>query len=190
MVPRRSYFFIEDPSPLSDEHLTTLRETLPAYLDGSHNVQGLDVAMRRYRDSRERYRPGDPEQLLDLTIALEALLLTGGERSELTYRLGIRAARLLGTSTESRWGIFDVLRDLYAARSKLAHGSTLDNMKPTEAQKVRIALELAPAVLRLTILRFLRGKGPSGLKDQKLTDWWRSVELGDEPDPNGTAADG
>lgn len=189
VVPRRSYFFLQDAAPLSDEHLATLRETLPAYLDGSHGVQGLDVAMRRYRDSRERYRPGDPEQLLDLTIALEALLLTGGERSELTYRLGIRAARLLGTSADSRRGIFDVLRDLYAVRSKLAHGSTLDNMKPAEAQKVQTALDLAPAVLRLTILRFLRGEGPSGLKDKKLTEWWRSVELGDGTDSAKTTAD-
>ena len=181
VVPRRSYFFVESAVPLSDEDLATVREVLPAYLDGSHRVEGLDVAMRRFRDSRDRYRPRDPESLLDLTVALEALLLTGSERTELSYRLGIRAARLVGQTLEGRLSLFDIVRDLYAVRSKLAHGSALGTMKAKDASKVKTALNIGPLIFKDIVLQFLRGDGPSGLTNDKLTGWWRAVELGGEP---------
>jgi len=193
VTPRRSYFFLESAAPLSDDDLGKLRRALPPYLSGAHAVQGLDVAIRRHRDSRERHRPGEPESLLDLAIALEALLLndSASGHGELGYRLALRAARLVGGPVDVRKDMFSGVRDLYAARSKLAHGQTLDTMKERDARRVRDALGLAPPLLQLLLLRFLTGAGPSGLRDQALADWWRNVELGDgspldEPDPEST----
>lgn len=181
IVPRRSYFFVESTTPLSNAHLDVVRKVLPAYLDGSHSVEGLDVAVRRYRDSRERYRPGDLESLLDLTVALEALLLTGSERTELSYRLGIRASRLLGGTLAERLDLFVFLHDLYALRSKLAHGDTI---RFKDTVKARAAVVRASRVVRTLCLEFLLGNGPSGLRGKDLTDWWRAVELGpDDSDP-------
>lgn len=181
VTPRRSYFFLESAEPLSDEALGRVRRALPSYLDGLHGVQGLEVAVRRYRDSRERHRPGEPESLLDLAVALEAVLLNDAAsgHGELGYRLALRAARLVGGPLDVRKEIFSGVRDLYTARSKLAHGTTLDAMKERDARRVHTAVDLAPALLRLVLLRFLTGRGPSNLKGDALADWWRSVELGD-----------
>ena len=180
LAPRRSYYHVDSLDPLSLEELDRVRGVLPAYIGGDVSVRGLDVAMRRYRDSRERHRPGDPESLLDLTIALEALVLNDAAsgHGELSYRLGIRAARLVGASFDVRSEIFDALRDLYSARSKLAHGATLDEMRQRDVTRVQNALDLGPRVLRHLLLRFLEGDGPSGLEDRDLTEWWRAVELG------------
>ena len=187
ILPRRTFFYTGSTAPISDAQLATLRDILPAYLDRTHGVQGLDVAMRRYRDSRERHRPGDPESLLDLTAAFEALVLNDGVARELSYRLSTRVARLFGSCFEDRYIAFDLLRTMYGIRSKLAHGATLDSMKPKAAQQVQYAMDYGPGVFELIIRHFLRGEGPSHLKGQKLSEWWCRVELSDEspflPDP-------
>ena len=157
---------------------------LPPYLDGSHGVEGLDVAVRRYRDSRERHRPGDPESLLDLTAAYEALVLNDGGHGELSYRLALRVARLSSGSFQDRHIIFEILRGMYTARSRLAHGATLDSMKQVDRERVQAALDLGPAFFRWIVRHFLVGEGPSHLRNRgqkrALTNWWRSVELGDD----------
>jgi hypothetical protein len=90
---------------------------------------------------------------------------------------------LVGGPLEVRSDVFDAFRDLYSARSKLAHGATLDDMKPRDVVRVENALDIGPRVLRHLLLRFLEGGGPSGLDGRALTDWWRAVEFGDTVTP-------
>jgi len=184
ILPRRTFFFQRSTTPLSEKEVAELRAMLPLYLDGSHGVEGLDIAVRRYRDSRERHRPGDPESLLDLTAAYEALILNDGGQGELSYRLALRVARLSGGSFEDRHIIFEILRGMYGARSRLAHGATLDSMKQIDRERVQAALDLGPAIFRWIVRHFLVGEGPSHLRNRgqgrALTHWWRSVELGDD----------
>ena len=69
--------------------------------------------------ARRRRSPGD--QAIDGGICLEALL---GDDSpqELTYKLRLRAALLLGTTLSERHEIRQAVGDLYALRSKVVHG--------------------------------------------------------------------
>lgn len=59
--------------------------------------------------------------LLLYTIALESLILSDGNAAELTYRLRVRVAHLLGQDTTSRREVFGLVKRLYEVRSKIVH---------------------------------------------------------------------
>jgi hypothetical protein len=84
----------------------------------------LNNAIRRYEYAGERRRPED--RIIDLMIAAESLFLhdLGGaqERGELRYRLALRTAFLIGSSSESRRQTFDLMRCAYDVRSTVVHG--------------------------------------------------------------------
>ncbi len=80
----------------------------------------IDTATRRFNTLYDRMRPDD--RLVDLAIVIEALLLDGGVRQELSYRAALRGAFLLGTDPSSRKAVFRRLRDAYSARSEIVHG--------------------------------------------------------------------
>lgn len=61
------------------------------------------------------------EAFLFYLIALESLLLGGSNTGELTYRLRLRAAHLLGRGTQGRKWVFDQIAGLYAIRSAIVH---------------------------------------------------------------------
>ena len=69
------------------------------------NRDSLELAIRRLAalPSREG-RFGTEDRLLDTAIALEAVYSL--DAPEITYKLGIRAARYLGTNGEERIQIF------------------------------------------------------------------------------------
>lgn len=86
----------------------------------------IDTAIRRFNDIYDRMRLDD--RLIDLAIVIEALLLDGGVRQELSYRAALRGAVLLGQDVASRKAIFRRLRDAYNARSKIVHGGDPDGV--------------------------------------------------------------
>ncbi len=85
------------------------------------NNKFIEVAIKRFNYSHEREKPED--KLIDYMVSLEALFLKEGERAELSYRLSIRTAILLGKNKENREEIFSNVRDAYEFRSKIIHGS-------------------------------------------------------------------
>ncbi len=90
-------------------------------------MQRLNSAMRR---------KSAVDSAIDLGIALESIFLrdTTDDRSELTFKLRVRASRWLGATPEERGGLSALLRDLYAARSSAVHrGYVSDSIrgKPT-----------------------------------------------------------
>jgi hypothetical protein len=79
----------------------------------------MDVALDRLNLARRRRSPGD--QAIDASICLEALL--GDDNSqELTYKLRLRAALLLGKTLSEREAIRKTVGALYQLRSKVVHG--------------------------------------------------------------------
>jgi len=78
----------------------------------------LWIAMRRFRSSY-----GEPflDGLVDLTIAMEALF-GPKEGEELTHRLRLRAAFLLGRGDEEARTIYRQVGTLYDIRSRVLHG--------------------------------------------------------------------
>jgi hypothetical protein len=175
-IPKRFYFQNKQTEPLSQEELNVISRLISSY--EVHNTKGLDVAIKRLRASYERYFPDDPERLLDIAFAFEAIFLNDGDNKELSYRLALRAARLLGKTLKERHEIFDSVKNLYNFRSKIAHGETLDTMKTKDADKLQQVLTRAPRILKDAIIEMILGNAPRGLQDPKqIGEWWRDLEL-------------
>ena len=62
------------------------------------------------------------DRILDYAIALEILYRL--DSSELTYKLGTRAAYLLGKTPEDRKSTFEQINEFYDIRSAIVHGPT------------------------------------------------------------------
>ncbi|NSW58373.1 MAG: hypothetical protein HPY44_20385 [Armatimonadetes bacterium] len=92
--------------------LLGLWQQLKANEDGK-----LAIALRRYNGLDDRRYLED--KLIDMAILLESALIDG--KGELSFRLGLRAARLL-----SRASVFETLRKLYDYRSDVVHGTQPD----------------------------------------------------------------
>jgi hypothetical protein len=122
--------------------------------------KALDVAIRRFSYACERYRSED--KIIDLLIAAEALFLTeiGSEKSksELSYRLALRAGFLLGSTPAERKEIYLHLRKAYKIRSEIVHGATSLSL-PLSKDGGQVSLEqfvkTTEQCLRLTIHRFI-----------------------------------
>jgi hypothetical protein len=118
------------------------------YLQMDRRLRGaVDVALDRLNLARRRRWPGD--QAVDGGICLEALL---GDDSpqELTYKLRLRAALLLGTTLPEREEIREAVRGFYNLRSKTVHGrgQTLD-----AAQIASRGLEICTRAVRTIVHR-------------------------------------
>jgi hypothetical protein len=87
------------------------------------------MALRRFSFSIERDRAED--RMVDLMIAAEALFLhdIGGERTELGYRLALRAAKFVESATYGPNDLLKLFREAYGARSTIVHGSTPTSLR-------------------------------------------------------------
>lgn len=92
----------------------------------------LKVAIHRYNMAIERNNPKD--RLVDLAIAAESLFLGKDEKEILTYRMSMRAARLLAPP-ETRQETFDWIKEIYDLRSAIVHG----DRKPSKGKVKNIA---------------------------------------------------
>ncbi|MHC1592740.1 MAG: hypothetical protein ACXQT1_01510, partial [Methermicoccaceae archaeon] len=97
-----------------------------AVSDSSSYIQ---LPLGRFNDAYSRMK--DEDRLVDYIIVLESLLLSGGEMSEMSYRLGLRAAHLLAKSAEDRERIFETVKAAYDLRSRVVHGN-----EPTKKVKI------------------------------------------------------
>ena len=175
--PRRFDFRPPQSSVLQDEEVTNL-ETLVSLLVGkSGRSRSILQARRRLANSIDRYAPDDPEKLIEYAIALESLFLDDSDgRTELSYRLALRAARLLEKDLESRRSCFHTIRDLYNFRSRIAHGGSLEELKSVEQERLESVLRKCPSIVSKSI-RALLERGPIAV-DKKPVDYWRELELG------------
>jgi hypothetical protein len=119
----------------------------------------IEMACARLADAEARFRPQD--QILDAVIGMEALLLAGlasdDRRSELRYRFSINYSSLF-KCPEERWKAYKFAKDLYDARSKIAHGDDIGNKDirlGEETLKLHEVGKYAKKTLRTLIQRFL-----------------------------------
>ena len=177
-TPRRGFFGTPSDQPLSDVDGQGLLKLMARYTSGV-NIRGFGIAIRRFRDAHERYWPRDPEALLDICIALEALFLGDQDTQELRHRFSLRVARLLSRQRTIRQELSKHIKYLYDLRSRIAHGDTAETMKPGDARKLEGVMTQGPLILRMTLLAFLNGTGPEGItSNDKLAEWWSEIELG------------
>jgi hypothetical protein len=92
------------------------------FRNGQPRNKALLLATRRLVFAGQRDRADD--QLLDLMIAAEALYL-GDSHTELNYKLSLRGAYWADSQKlqASKQQVYQLLKDAYDVRSKLAHGS-------------------------------------------------------------------
>lgn len=79
----------------------------------------LRSALDRLNSGFRRQSPGD--KALDASIALETALGTADSHGEVTYRLRLRAALILGGLLEDRVSVWKATNRLYALRSAVVH---------------------------------------------------------------------
>lgn len=82
----------------------------------------LDVALRAFMASYDRWPSPPDSQLLDSITALEAVL---GTMTESTFRLAFRVAALLGVNDIERGELLKSVKDFYDTRSRVVHGGLL-----------------------------------------------------------------
>lgn len=128
------------------------------YLDKNKVLSELEFAIRRLNITYSRETPED--QLIDLVIALESALLPT-QKDEISYRLSLRAAVLLGGSDIGR--TVQIIKSAYAVRSKVVHSGTpyqqciakqVDKLKPYNIESYNFIAELRE-VTRSVIVRLI-----------------------------------
>lgn len=103
---------------MTDEAL----DWMERYLSTPSSVQNAcDVALERLNIATRRLASGD--KALDGCICLESVL-SGKSRGELTHRLAVRTALLLGKDLEKRQKVAQRVREFYQLRSNMVHGSS------------------------------------------------------------------
>ncbi|MEZ4449749.1 MAG: hypothetical protein R3B09_09725 [Nannocystaceae bacterium] len=108
------------------------------------------------------YNEGGVRGAEALRTALELIFLTDNEVTEMSYRLGLRAALFLSDDLTSRQKIFKDVKQSYSVCSKSVHRGMLPS-KPAELKLISETLELA----RQALIRLLDVGSPS----------WHCVEL-------------
>jgi hypothetical protein len=129
------------PANVTDEMLDWVEKYLqlpPAV------ANACDVSIARLNLARRRVAPGD--KAIDGSVCLEALL-SGRSRGELTHKVSVRTALLLGRTLLERQEIAEKVRKFYGLRSDVVHGGA----SKKEAANREIAeegLSLCVAALR------------------------------------------
>lgn len=111
------------------QRLKSLWPRLHKIIEAKDNYLRLPVA--RLVDGATRSRPEDA--ILDYSIGLESLL-TRGVSDELSYRFALRGATILAWESSNKDSYYKSLRDFYDIRSKIVHGSQVDEEKLRNAQ--------------------------------------------------------
>ena len=105
------------------------------YLAMQEAVRGkVRVALQRLSQAQRRHNFGD--QAVELSIALEALM-GDTATTEITHRIAVRSARMLGGDGSVRAKNGKVIKDAYKIRSQTVHGQA-ESRKGRETEKRKI----------------------------------------------------
>jgi hypothetical protein len=105
----------------------------------------VNIALRRFHSA---YHGPIEDRMIDQMIAFESLYL--GDPQELTFKLALRVAFLLGKRQDKRRAIFNDMKKAYSYRSRIVHG---DN--PPSRDELRDIVPKTEDYLRQSIRRFL-----------------------------------
>ncbi len=93
----------------------------------------LDVALRSFMSTYDRWPTHSDSQLLDLLTTLEALL---GADSEIAFKLSFRVAALLASDDQQRGVLLKQMKEFYDTRSRIVHGGQLKSKHQERLQRV------------------------------------------------------
>jgi hypothetical protein len=110
--------------------------------------------------------------VLNGLTALEGVLLSGKD-GELSYRLSVRVASLLGNDASDRKQIFKTVKEFYDLRSKIIHGSPLKPKHMSQFENVQSLREIVRRII-LSIMALLSSGNDEadldGIKDEIVFD--------------------
>lgn len=130
---------------INEEHVATLKHfwnliypLIPPHIYNQNKTDYISIAYQHYTDSQ--IRKGIIEQRIATAVmGLEALLLKSDEKSELSYRLGIRTAKIFSIflkdpidtkeTVKNPIDIRKAVKDAYDVRSVFLHGDKLSDSK-------------------------------------------------------------
>jgi hypothetical protein len=126
-------------------------------------------SMRRFTLSQCRYEMID--RVLDLALSFEVPFSNKGDNAPIGWKVGLRAAQLIGGTLEARQESRRKINELYKLRNKGAHGSSLKEWTRKQNETI---LQEATDIYRVLVRSFLRHR--------RKPDW-EALEL--EPSVNG-----
>ena len=103
----------------------------------------LDLALRAFMSTFDRFPTAPDTKLVDSITALEAVLV---DNAELSFKLAFRVASLLAATDNERAALLKQMRGYYDARSKVVHG---DHVKAKQLAALQSDDELRDQVRRL-----------------------------------------
>jgi hypothetical protein len=141
-----SYMLPSQDLPFLSMFQRRLTPVLEGLYKPSTGLTQLELALRLY--SRDE---GDEMDVVNALTAFEALL-ANDSNAELSYRLSLRVAHLLGNDAEERKRIFKDMKEFYDLRSSLVHGCGFKLKPKHEARLQQEQVCLLRDLLRRTIL--------------------------------------
>jgi hypothetical protein len=105
----------------------------------------LEIALRSFVSSYDRWLAFPDSRLLDLITSLEALL---GIESELTFRLSFRVAALVAPDDQQRGELLELVKGFYDTRSKIVHGSAIKKKHTDYLQQIEKLAGIVGHLLR------------------------------------------
>jgi Apea-like HEPN len=105
----------------------------------------LQIALRSFISSYDRWPAFPDSRLLDLITSLEALL---GSETEIAFRLSFRVAALLAPDDQQRGDLLKLVKGFYDTRSRIVHGGALGKKHQDRLQHIETLAEMVRRLLR------------------------------------------
>ncbi len=151
-------FAVPAPPGGSTYELTpALAQAAPAMYEALRNLEikgygagpgNLDLALRAFMATYDRWPAASDSQLLDAVTALEAVL---GSGTEIAFKLAYRVAGILGADESERAELLSDVKRFYETRSAIVHGAARKSKHLKELEHERVER------LRDIVRRLLRG---------------------------------
>lgn len=147
-----------------------VRGLVPAYRKlPKSNRDRVALAIGRLLRGRSQSNPGN--RAIDVAIALEVLFMNS-DRDEHSYKISLRAARLLREGVAARRKVFAEVKTVYDVRSKMVHTGSASNESNVAGMKrtAHDVVEAVDVVCIEAIRRFLAmGSIPNDWRDAELS---------------------
>jgi hypothetical protein len=145
------------PGGTTFELTPAIAKAAPDVYEALHNLEikgygggpgNLDLALRAFMATYDRWPAAADSQLLDAVTALEAVL---GSGTEIAFKLAYRVAGILGADETERAELLTDMKRFYETRSAIVHGAARKSKHLKDLERERIER------LRDIVRRLLRG---------------------------------
>ena len=109
----------------------------------------LDLALRAFMSTFDRFPNAMDTKLVDAITALEAIL---GDKAEISFKLSFRVASLLAATDAERAALLKAMKGYYDARSRTVHGDHLGKKQSASLAAVDDLQDLVRRLLRSFVL--------------------------------------